>query len=335
MAQAPEPAQPPTPASAPRPTAPAAPAQPARPQRQRPGAAPERERPSVKKVVLWVVGAVVVAAILVLAARGLTTFRVVQDFLTTYPGAATRNPTTTPGLPVWLEATHYLNALFMLLIIRSGWQVRNERRPPASWSPRWNPARRISLTVWFHQSLDLLWVINGVVFLVLLFSTGQWARIVPTSWSVIPNAFSAALQYATLNWPTEDGWAYYNSLQLLAYFATVFLAAPLAMLTGFRMSGLWPKKAERLSAAYPMPLARKIHFPVMLYFCGFIVVHVFLVLATGALENLNHMFGHQDTTSWVGFWVFLASVAVMAGAWAAARPLVLAPIASLFGKVSR
>ncbi|MCL2516243.1 MAG: cytochrome b/b6 domain-containing protein [Microbacteriaceae bacterium] len=337
------PAVTPSPASAAPPAQPAAPAaspaQPAAPTRTAPAqlaAEPARRAPSrLVRTVGWVVAVVAAAAVVVLLSRWLIGLPAVAHFVHTYSGAATRQPTATPGLPIWLEATHYLNALFMLLIIRSGLAVRREKRPPASWSPKWNPARKISLTVWFHQSLDLLWVVNGVVFLVLLFSTGQWARIVPTSWSVVPNALSAALQYASLNWPTEDGWVYYNSLQLLAYFATVFLAAPLAMLTGFRMSGLWPKKNQRLSAAYPITWARAVHFPVMLYFCAFIVVHVGLVLSTGALRNLNHMFGHSDTTSWLGFWIFLASIAVMAGAWAAARPLVLTPIASVFGKVGR
>jgi hypothetical protein len=65
-------------------------------------------------------------------------------------------------------------------------------------------------------------------------------------------------------------------------------------------------------------------------------VHVFLVLATGALRNLNHMYGgSDDEASWFGFWVFAASVAVMVAAWFLARPIFLRPIASLMGKVSR
>ena len=55
---------------------------------------------------------------------------------------------------------------------------------------------------------------------------------------------------------------------------------------------------------------------------------------SGALRNLNHMYASQDTENWVGFWIFAASLAVIAAGWAAARPLVLAPIARLFGKVS-
>jgi thiosulfate reductase cytochrome b subunit len=237
---------------------------------------------------------------------------------------------------------HFLNAFFLLLIIRTGWQMRTTTRPSGHWTRNnkgfiktKNPPTKISLELWFHLTLDALWILNGLVFAVLLFATGQWMRIVPTSWDVFPNALSAALQYASLDWPTENGWINYNALQLLTYFFTVFIAAPLAFITGLRMSSAWPKKAAGLNKAYPIELARAIHFPVMIYFVAFIVVHVFLVLATGALRNLNHMYGVRDDDGWFGFWVFLASVVVMAAAWFLARPIFLRPVASLMGKVSR
>jgi thiosulfate reductase cytochrome b subunit len=173
-----------------------------------------------------------------------------------------------------------------------------------------------------------------VLFVVLLFLTGQWMRIIPTSWEVFPNAVSAGLQYVSLDWPTENGWVNYNSLQQLAYFATVFIAAPLAAITGVRMSHVWPKEAKALNKAYPVEWARAVHFPVMIYFVLFIFVHVVLVFATGALRNLNHMYAAQDAVNWTGFWIFAVSMLVIAAAWVAARPLVLAPIARLFGKVS-
>ncbi|UJP10039.1 cytochrome b/b6 domain-containing protein [Microbacterium sp. KUDC0406] len=223
----------------------------------------------------------------------------------------------------------------MLLIIRSGLRVRTEKRPEAFWTPRNDPKGKTSLTIWFHQALDVLWMLNGVVFVVLLFVSGHWMRIVPTSWEVFPNALSALLQYVSFDWPSENGWMNYNSLQVLAYFTTVFIAAPLAAITGFRMSGFWPKKAEGLSKAYRIEWARKLHFPIMLYFVAFIVVHVALVFLTGFQANLNHMFASSDsTTSWAGFWFFVLAVVVMAGGWIAARPLVIAPIARLFGTVS-
>jgi hypothetical protein len=45
---------------------------------------------------------------------------------------------------------------------------------------------------------------------------------------------SVLIQYLSLNWPVENGWVTYNSLQLIAYFVTIFIAAPLAFLTRAR-----------------------------------------------------------------------------------------------------
>lgn len=314
----------------------------------RPAQKPEPQRIGPFTKLQWV-GAVIVgglgllfaAGMAVLAVRFLLSLDGLRDFLATYPGEYHLPEGAPVGIPAWLGWQHFFNVFLMVLIIRSGLTIRREKRPTAFWAPKNNPKGKTSLTIWFHQALDLLWLINGAVFVVLLFVTGQWMRIVPTSWEVFPNALSAALQYVSLDWPTENGWVNYNALQQLAYFSTVFIAAPLAAITGYRMSGMWPKKNTKLSAAYPIEWARKVHFPVMLYFVVFIVIHVVLVLATGALRNLNHMYaalGSVDPTAyadnWTGFWLFVVSLAVIAGAWVAARPLVLAPIARLFGTVS-
>ncbi len=276
----------------------------------------------------------VIAVAVVALVRALLSMPALQDFLLAYPGEYEPAVHVEPGFAPWIGWQHFFNMFLMILIIRSGLRVRSEKRPTAFWTPKGNAKGKISLTLWFHQALDLLWIINGVIFVVLLFATGHWARIVPTSWEVIPNAISAGLQYVSLDWPHENGWNNYNSLQQLAYFATVFLAAPLAIVTGFRMSGLWPKKAERLSKAYPIEWARAVHFPVMLYFVAFIIVHVALVVFTGFLANLGHMYASTDVLGWTGFWVFVASLVVIAIGWWAARPLVIAPIAKLFGQVT-
>ncbi len=311
----------------------------------RPAAKPEPQRIGPFTKVQWA-GAVVVAgigllfaaAMAVLFVRFLLSLDVMRDYLATYPGEYHLPAAAPVGIPAWLGWQHFFNAFLMVLIIRSGLQIRTEKRPTAFWAPRRNPKGKTSLTIWFHQSLDVFWLVNGLVFVVLLFVTGQWMRIVPTSWEVFPNALSAALQYVSLDWPTENGWVNYNALQQLAYFSTVFIAAPLAAVSGYRMSGMWPKKNAKLTAAYPIEWARRIHFPVMLYFVVFIVIHVVLVLATGALRNLNHMYAAQGSVdpnayadNWTGFWMFVLSLAVIAGAGVAARPLVLAPVARIFG----
>ncbi|HUH53930.1 MAG TPA: cytochrome b/b6 domain-containing protein [Microbacteriaceae bacterium] len=287
----------------------------------------------IKIVVLGVLGAVAAAAILVLAARGVTTLPGVPEFLKKYPGEYDPVAPVDPGFPAWARWSHFLNIFLMVLIIRSGLLVRTQQKPPAFWTPK-KGGKKVSINLWLHTSLDVLWVANGVIFVVLLFVSGHWLRIIPTSWEVFPNAASAMLQYMTLDWPTENGWVNYNSLQQLMYFIIIFIAAPLAIITGVRMSEWWPEKAERLNKIYPAPLARALHFPVMLFFVLFILVHVFLVFSTGALRNLNHMFAGTDVVNWTGFWLFALAIALTAAGWFAARPLILAPIANLFGKVS-
>ena len=287
----------------------------------------------IRRVALIAVSAVVAAGILILAARGVTTLPGVPEFLRRYPGAYALPDSAQAGFPWWAQWQHFLNFFLMVLIIRSGYQVRTQQKPPAYWTPA-RGGKKISITLWLHQSLDILWLANGLIFAVLLFASGHWLRIVPTSWEVFPNAASALLQYLTLDWPVEDGWVNYNSLQQLMYFVVVFIAAPLAVVTGVRMSELWPKNATTLNRIYPVEVARALHFPTMLFFVLFILVHVFLVFATGALRNLNHMFAGSDEVNWVGFWLFAAGLAITAGAWFAARPLVLAPLARLSGKVS-
>lgn len=292
---------------------------------------------------IWIVpvAAIVIAGV-ILVAQWFRSLDPVQSFMHDYPGTTPLSEAAPVGIPVWLNWQHALNALFMLLIIRSGWQVRTVTKPPAYWT-RDNTGRlrtrnapnRVGLHLWFHLALDILWITNGVLYIVLLFVSGHWMRLVPTSWDVFPNAISAGLQYASMNWPTEDGWVNYNSLQVIAYFGVVFIVAPLAILTGVRMSGLWPRGAARLNRIYPIGLARAVHFPVMLAVVLFIVVHVVLVLATGALRNLNHMYASQDSATWLGVAIFAGTVVIMAAAWIAARPLLLRSLARLTGKVSR
>ena len=348
-------------AAAPAPTATVAvPGAPVAPLRERPTAWPgvaARTRPAPRPeptrigpftktqwagvVVVGGAGLLIAAAMAVFAVRWLLSTEPLQAFLAQYPGEYHLPEGAPVGFPAWLGWQHFFNVFLMVLVIRTGLQVRTEKRPSVFWSSKKDKKRKMSLALWFHQSLDVLWLVNGIIFVVLLFLTGQWMRVIPTSWEVFPNALSAALQYVSLDWPTENGWVNYNSLQQLAYFTTIFIAAPVAAATGYRMSAMWPKNAKKLNELFPIELARKVHFPTMLFFVVFIAIHVFLVLSTGALRNLNHMYAAQGSTdpnayadNWTGFWMFFASMVVIVAAYAANRPLVLAPIARLFGNVS-
>lgn len=292
---------------------------------------------------VWILPvAILVLLAIVLGTRAFRAGELGQDFLQTYPGESALPQWAPSGFPAWLAWQHGINAFLMVFIVKSGWLVRTVQRPKMYWTRTntglirtANPPEKISINLWLHIATDTLWVLNGVVFYVLLFVTGQWTRIVPTTWDVFPNALSALIQYASLGWPNEDGWVNYNSLQLLSYFAIVFVIAPFALLTGLRMSPSWPKAAPVLNRLYPAGLARALHFPIMLVFVAFILVHVTLVLSTGALRNLNHMYATTEEVNWPGFWIFAGSLVLMIVAWIALRPMSLRAIASTMGTVTR
>lgn len=305
--------------------------------------APSVARPGTVKGAVFVAGVALAFLAMVLLARWLRTLSGVEAFIADYSGHTSQPAAAPVGIPGWLGWQHFLNMFFMVLIVRTGLQLRWERRPPGYWTPKkgsfFSPGRqapkKISLSQWLHQSLDVLWVANGFVYIILLLVSGQWMRIVPTSWDVFPHMLSAGLQYASLDWPTENGWVYYNALQAMAYFVTVMIAAPLAILSGIRLSTWWPTENEKLSRLYPVEIARAIHIPVMIYFVVFTIVHVFLVFFTGALSNLNHMYTSRDQVDVWGLVVFLASVVMVAVGWFLTSQMFVRPAAGKMGKVTK
>jgi DMSO/TMAO reductase YedYZ molybdopterin-dependent catalytic subunit/thiosulfate reductase cytochrome b subunit len=252
---------------------------------------------------------------------------------------------------------HFFNAFFLIFILRSGLQILSDHprlywtrhsTPGRDWfriqkpvppDPLWTakqdsislpahvglPGLRhsIGLARWWHLGVDAFWLLNGVIFFVLLFATGRWERLVPTTWDVLPNALSVLIQYLSLDWPTDNGWVAYNSLQLIAYFITVFVAAPMALITGLGMSPALSTRFRRVSSILSIQAARSLHFLVFVWFLSFIVIHVFFVFTTGLLVNLNHIHAGRADQSWIGFWLFAASMVVLIVVWVAATPFTL------------
>jgi len=295
-------------------------------------------------------------------ARYLRTLPAVQAFIANHPATGSFSHVVTTGFPWWLRYQHYFNLLLMLFIIRSGLQIladhprltldpgckpdteflrlsgpvpKDRRSGLNTWTakddavtlPGWlgipGVRHTIGLARWWHFSLDLFWVTNGVVFYVLLFATGQWRRLVPGSWEVFPSALSTGLQYLSLNFPPPSGWTQYNALQMLAYFTTVFIAAPLALITGLMQS---PAVASKLSSGrglFNRQIMRTVHFTVLLYFLGFLAVHVIMVFITGARANLNHITRGVDAVNWGGVWMFAIGIAIIVTVWVLASPFTL------------
>ena len=181
----------------------------------------------------------------------------------------------------------------------------------------------IGLARWWHFSFDLLWLVNGLVFYVLLFVTGQWRRIVPRSWDVFPNALSTAVQYASLDFPSNEGFTNYNGMQIIAYFTTVFVAAPLAFLTGLLQA---PAIAARFGfgrGVFNRQVARTAHFAILVWMVFFIFVHTVMVFTTGLVGNLNHIVLGTDTKSYWPLLIYIVAMVAITGMWLSASPLTL------------
>jgi sulfoxide reductase catalytic subunit YedY len=291
----------------------------------------------------------------VASAKGLRNVGSVEQFIVRNPGVVNSGAgPQSAALPIWIGVQHFFNLFLLIFIIRSGIQILSDH-PRLYWTRHSTPGREwfrvqepvpedplwtakqdsislpgqvglpgirhsIGLARWWHLGIDTLWLVNGIIFYVLLFATGEWRRVVPTSWSVFSNAVSVGIQYLSLSWPAESAGGSYNSLQLFAYFITIFLAAPLAFLTGLGMSPALSTRFTRISSVLSIQAARSLHFLVLVWFLFFITVHVALVFTTGLLHNLNHVYASRTGSSWAGFWVFAVSMVVVVVGWVAATP---------------
>jgi hypothetical protein len=101
-----------------------------------------------------------------------------------------------------------------------------------------------------------VWVRPSILAGLLVLALGP---VVP-AWvqnAVFVQAWNTFVHYANFHFPPEpNGFYGYNALQQLAYFATIFIMAPLSILTGMAMS---PALVNRLPAdflGHPVPSRR-------------------------------------------------------------------------------
>src|SRR3978361_474424 len=79
--------------------------------------------------------------------------------------------------PAWVRTVHWINAVAMILMIMSGWQIYN-----ASPLFAFKFSSSITLGGWlggallWHFAAMWLLMVNGLVYLVLGFATGRFAR---------------------------------------------------------------------------------------------------------------------------------------------------------------
>jgi thiosulfate reductase cytochrome b subunit len=176
--------------------------------------------------------------------------------------------------PAWVRVTHWVNAIAMLVMIGSGWQIYD-----ASPLFGFTFPRGIALGNWLAGALQwhfaAMWVlvVNGFVYVTLGFVTGRFRRkLLPISPRAVIADAKAALTFKL----AHDDLAHYNAVQKLLY-AGVILAAVVIVLSGL---SIWkPVQFQELTALFGgYDTARTVHFFAMAAIVGFLVVHVSLAL---------------------------------------------------------
>ena len=190
--------------------------------------------------------------------------------------------------PVWVRVCHWINALAILVMIGSGWQIYDAS--PLFGFLRF--AKSIALGQWLGGALlwhfAAMWVlvVNGIVYLTLGLATGRFRRkLLPIAPSQVIADVTAALSFKL----AHDDLSHYNEVQKLLY-TGVILCGVLIVLSGL---SIWkPVQFQELTALFGgYDFARYVHFLAMAAIVGFLVVHVALALIVP--KNLRAMvIGH-------------------------------------------
>jgi len=256
--------------------------------------------------------------------------------------------------PFWLRFAHFINIVFIILLIRSGVEIlsalpklywNDHARPGTEWikftkkkfTPNFKKRTWISLeeeesfSSWIalpgHKNLGIgrhwhflsiiFWISNGAAYYILLFTSGEWQRLIPTSWSILPEAINDVMLYASFqfNLPGNP----YDSIQQLTYFSVVFLLGPFMIATGAAMSPSIDARFPRYPKIFGgRQAARSLHFLGMIGFVLFIIVHVAMVILSNFSENMGNIFLGQTTSFGiaVGIFALFVLVVVAVNVWA-------------------
>ena len=192
---------------------------------------------------------------------------------------ATHDPALMPAEPArpvihprWVRVTHWVNALTMVVLIGSGWQIYNA-------SPLFPLVFPTGITLGGWLAGALLWhfaamwllAVNGLIYAVLGIVTGHFRRkLIP----IRPGEVLADARAAFTGKLKYDDLSIYNAVQRLFYVG-VIVAGIVVVLSGL---AIWkPVQLQQLTAAFGgYDTARYVHFFAMAAIVGFLVVHVIM-----------------------------------------------------------
>jgi thiosulfate reductase cytochrome b subunit len=142
----------------------------------------------------------------------------------------------------------------------------------------------------WHFFFAWLLVINGLVYLVWGFVARHFARDLLPTGQELRHIGREILDHMRLRFPRGEEAKRYNVLQQLTYLVVVFVLFPLVILTGLTMSpGIDSAVPQLLSLFGGRQTARLIHFAAASGLVLFVIVHLVMVLVSGARNNIRSM----------------------------------------------
>ncbi|MDB5626230.1 MAG: hypothetical protein JWR73_2032 [Tardiphaga sp.] len=176
--------------------------------------------------------------------------------------------------PVWVRIVHWINAVAMVMMIMSGWQIYNASPLFGfTFSPMLTLGGWLGGGIMWHLAAMWLLVANGLVYLVSGLATGRFRKkLLPITASGVVGDAKAALTGRL----SHDDLTIYNNVQKLLY-AGIIVVGIVVVLSGL---SIWkPVQLQYLTALFGgYDFARYVHFAMMALICDFLVVHVALEL---------------------------------------------------------
>ena len=178
--------------------------------------------------------------------------------------------------PLWVRVSHWINAVAILIMIGSGWQIYD-----ASPLPLFNFTFPTTITLggWlaegiaWHLAGMWLFVTNGIVYVTLGLATGRFrAKLFPIRPRDVVRDLVAALRGKL----AHDDLSTYNAVQKLLYLG-ILVTAVVIVLSGL---SIWkPVQFQQLTTLFGgYDRARYVHFFAMSTIVAFLAVHVALAL---------------------------------------------------------
>jgi thiosulfate reductase cytochrome b subunit len=177
--------------------------------------------------------------------------------------------------PAWIRVMHWINALAIILMIMSGWQIYNAS--PLFTSLRFSHS--ITLGGWlggallWHFAAMWLLTINGLVYLIVGFATGRFkSKLLP----ITPGGVISDTKAALTGKLSHDDLTRYNQVQKLLY-AGIIIVGVVIVLSGL---SIWkPVQLQWLTALFGgYDVARYVHFFCMSAIVAFLVIHIALAV---------------------------------------------------------